>query len=93
MHSLAYPRITRWITTCIQPKEMAAARAKYTDSGEPEKEAGDDRKAEAAEVAQDAHKTADHTPGLKAILDQDMWATDESPGDAQEWLLRFLITS
>ena len=60
---------------------MAAARAKYTqqlvqDSGELEKEAEDDRKAEAAEAAQDAHKTADHAPGLEATLDQDMWARD-----------------
>jgi hypothetical protein len=55
MHSLPCPRITRWIITCIQPKEMAAARAKYTqqfrsDSGELAKEAEDDRKAEAAEA-------------------------------------------
>ena len=59
---------------------MAAARAKYTqqsfNSGELEKEAEDDRKAEAAEAAQDAHKTADHAPGLEATLDQDMWARD-----------------
>jgi hypothetical protein len=33
----------------------------------------DDRKAEAAE---DAHKTADHAPGLEATLDQDIWARD-----------------
>ena len=42
--------------------------ATRSDSGELEKEAEDDRKAEAAEAAQDAHKTADHTPGLEATL-------------------------
>jgi hypothetical protein len=40
---------------------MAAARA----TGELEKEAEDDRKAEAAEAA---HKTADHAPGLGVAL-------------------------
>ena len=56
---------------------MAAASeirpATRSDSGEPEKEAEDDRKAEAAEAA---HKTADHAPGLEATLDQDIWARD-----------------
>jgi hypothetical protein len=51
--------------------------ATRSDSGELEKEAEDDRKAEAAEAAQDAHKTADHAPGLEATLDQDMWAGDD----------------
>jgi hypothetical protein len=54
---------------------MAAARAKYTQqvvSGELEKEAEDDRKAEAAKAAQEVHKTADHAP----TFDQDMWARD-----------------
>jgi hypothetical protein len=46
---------------------MAAARAKYTQQL---------RKAEAVEAPQDAHKTADHAPGLEATLDQDMWARD-----------------
>ncbi len=50
-----------------------------SDSGELEKEAEDDRKAEAAEDAQDAHKTADHAPGLEATLDQDMRARDHGP--------------
>jgi hypothetical protein len=39
--------------------------AARSDSGELEKEAEDDRKAEAAEAA---HKTADHAPGLEATL-------------------------
>ena len=47
--------------------------ATRSDSGELEKEAEDDRKAEAAEAA---HKTADHAPGLEAALDQDIWARD-----------------
>jgi hypothetical protein len=47
--------------------------APRSDSVELEKEAEDDRKAEAAE---DAHMTADYAPGLEATLDQDMWARD-----------------
>jgi hypothetical protein len=47
--------------------------ATRSDSGEPEKEAEDDQKAEAAEAT---HKTADHAPGLEATLDQDIWARD-----------------
>ena len=50
--------------------------ASRSDSDELEKEAEDDRKAEAAESAQDAHKTADQAPGLEATLDQDMWTRD-----------------
>jgi len=50
--------------------------ATRSDPGELEKEAEDDRKAEAVEAPQDAHKTADHAPGLEATLDQDMWARD-----------------
>jgi hypothetical protein len=30
INSPAYLRIARWIATCIQPKSMAGARAKYT---------------------------------------------------------------
>jgi len=39
--------------------------ASRSDSDELEKKAEDDRTAEATEAAQDAHKTADHAPGLE----------------------------
>jgi hypothetical protein len=42
--------------------------ATRSGSGELEKEVEDDRKAEAAEAAQDPHKTADHAPGLEVTL-------------------------
>ena len=74
--------------------------ATRSDPGELEKEAEEDRKAEAAEAAKDAHKNADHAPGLEAALDQNIWTRDHGHtlrnGSQRPCITtpsRFLITS